>query len=192
MNEPIIHTLNRAVDTIAAQAQPPREIVQSFDDFDLRIDYETPPETQIDTRLAEFHLQKVLNARDRLAEIENHKAQMIEKATSWAAIEEEKTLKQIKWHETSVFAFAKRMLGEGKEATVNLVNGQIKRKRGRVSSTVTDRERVPAEFRRIVPEKFTPETWEPDLTKINNNFKKTGEIIEGVETEKKEDWFEVT
>lgn len=191
MNEPIIHTLSRAVDTIAAKAKPPPEIVKSFEDFELPVDYDAPPDTQIDTRLAEFHLGKVLNARERLAEIEDHKNRMIERATDWAASEEEKVLKKIKWHEISVFAFAKRVLEAGKESTIDLVNGQIKRKRGHVSSTVTDRDRVPFEFRRTVPEKYTPETWEPDLNKANAHFRDTGEILEGLDTLKKEDTFEI-
>jgi hypothetical protein len=133
---------------------------------------------------AEEHLRKLAYWNTEMERINAHAQAEMDKIAAWKESEVGKVQSKIQWHEQGLQGF----LWRSGAKTINLINGKLKRIKGR------DRVEIPDidAFVGTAPGEFLNVKTIPDKTSIMAHIKETGEIPEGVDLVTGEDSFKVS
>ena len=127
--------------------------------------------------IAEDHLRAVAYHRSTIDNINAHADREMEKINAWRDRERTRVERRMVWHESSLTAWFSRIDAASKK----LINGTLKRTKGRERIDIVDESVIPIEF---LVEKVTSA---PDKKALLAHVKATGEIPEGVDIVRGED-----
>jgi hypothetical protein len=162
--------------------QDPNEFFTSeYEDIDTFAELLTPPEFAED--VAEDHLRAMKYHRNEIVKIKIHADKELEKIRVWRDKEVEKVAKKAWWHETHLTNWFKRV----DKATMKLINGTLKRTKGRESVEILDESLIPKELYVDVP----ATTKAPSKTALLALIKSTGEIPAGVDIVRGDDSYKI-
>ena len=133
---------------------------------------------------AEDHLRRRAYWAEQRQEKIAHAALEIAKVEAWRDTQTEKIDRHITWHDTGLKAF---MWNSGAK-TISLVQGTLKRIKGREKVEIIDEEK----FLEMAPEQLVRIKRSPDKREILAQIKAGGEIPEGVDLVTGEDSFSVS
>lgn len=156
-------------------------------DFEYEQDENEAPIVNVgDNHQAEAHLRALDYWRYEVEQIEAHAKKEIERIQMWRDEEVAKLQKKIAWHEGGLIAF---LQVQGKK-TLKLINGTIKRIKGRDRVDVLDAETL-GKWSEANNANLMRVKVEPDKKAILDHIKSTGELPEGVDVVTGADSFKI-
>lgn len=162
MNEPIIHTLSKAVDKING---PETERPDAF---------QRPPCANMGE--VEHQIQQVSKLRDEWADVVAHAEEQILKIRLWEERESQRIKDEIAWRQNSATTWFKREENNpGDKGSRKMVHGTLKRLKGQLKARIINPESIPRELCN-----HKPEAWAPDLNKIKARIKDSGGDLDAV------------
>jgi phage host-nuclease inhibitor protein Gam len=148
------------------------------------------PEVPItDNHDAERHLRALAYWEDEEEKILAHAAREMERVQAWKEAEVNRINRKSDWHRNCLISFARAQ----DKPTVKLINGTIKRFKGRESINVIDENALfQWATEKSLPEMVRTKTiQEPDKKTIKLYIDSSGEIPNGVQVIKKDDTYDV-
>lgn len=156
-------------------------------DFDYEADADDTPIVNVgDNHQAEAHLRALGHWRYEVEQINAHAKKEIDRINEWRDEEVAKLQKKIAWHESGLIAF---LQVQGKK-TIKLINGTLKRIKGRDRVDVLDADAL-TKWAESNGANLLRVKVEPDKKAIMDHIKNTGELPDGVDVVTGEDSFKI-